>query len=120
MTPIPRTTHDRSEHRAATTTSERSLSGYIFSVSAGLVGACLTVIGIFNVLNQPGAIRGKADDLLAIDAAAFLAACFFSYLALRAREERRWQRLERVADACFLAGLSGMVVIGGLIAFEFI
>ncbi|QJR34170.1 hypothetical protein [Gemmatimonas groenlandica] len=120
MTPLPHTSPDRSEHPAAPTANERNLSGHIFSVSAGLVGACLTVIGLFNVLNYAGEIRGKADNLLAIDAAAFLAACFFAYLALRTRDERRWQRLERVADACFLVGLSGMVAIGALIAFEFI
>ena len=78
------------------------------------------MIGLLNVLNPPGAIHRKADNLLAIDAATFLAACFFAYLALRTRDEPQWQRLERVADACFLIGLSGLVAIGGLIAFEFI
>ena len=37
-------------HRMEPTTRERDLSGHIFSVSSGLVGACLTVVGLFNLL----------------------------------------------------------------------
>lgn len=98
---------------------ERNLSGHIFSVSAGLVGVCLTVIGLFNLGGlTPHSYRGRADDLLTIDAGLFLAACLLSYLALRTRHERIWVHLERAADAFFLLGLTCMVLIGGLVAFE--
>ena len=55
-----------------------------------------------------------------MDAAVFLCSCFSAYLALRAKEERRWLRLERYADALFPLGLCGMVIIGGLVAYEII
>lgn len=103
---------------AESTARERNLSGHIFSVSAGLVGVCLTVIGVFNIVNLPGAHLRKADDLIALDAAVLLLACIFSYLALRTQRERRGQQLGRVADVLFLLGLSGVVVIGGVIAFQ--
>lgn len=81
---------------------------------------CLTVIGLFNIVAAPNAYLGLADRLIALDAATFLASCLFSYLALRVPDESGWQRREAIADVLFLVGLSGMVVIGGLVAFEFI
>ena len=102
------------------TVREKNLSGYIFSVSAGLVGACFTVIGLFNVMGPSTAPRGNVDDLVAIDAGAFMCSCLLAYLALRTREERRWTQLERVADLLFLTGLCGMVLIGSLVAFDII
>lgn len=102
------------------TARERDLSGYIFSVSAGLVGVCLTVIGLFRLFRSSGEVRSIADNLLAVDAIVFLVACLTSYLALRGPNERVWHRLERFADILFLSGLTAMVVIGGLIAYELI
>ncbi len=102
------------------TARERTLSGYIFSVSAGLVGVCLTVVGLLNIFQRPGEAQSIADNLVAIDAMVFLAACLFGYLALRAERESRWRRMERYADVLFLAGLSGMVLISGLIAYELV
>ena len=102
------------------TTRERRLSGQIFSVSAGLVGVCLTVVGLFNVFRSAGQPTTIADNLVAIDAMLFLFACLFAYLALRTATETRWRRLERYADGLFLLGLSAMVFIVGLIAYELI
>jgi len=102
------------------TARERQLSGYIFSVSAGLVGVCLTVIGLFRLFRQPGEMQSVADNLVAVDAMLFLFACLLAYLALRSDRERRWRRLERLADALFLMGIFGMVLISALIAYEFI
>ena len=114
MTDQPSTTSPLQEP----TGSERRLSGHIFSVSAGLVGVCLTVIGLFNLFRRPGEIRSIADNLIAIDAILFLAACIFAYLALRAKGEEQWHRLERFADGFFLLAISGMVIICALIAYE--
>jgi hypothetical protein len=102
------------------TPRERDLSGHIFTVSAGLVGVCLTVIGLFNLFRRQGQAQTIADNLIAVDAMAFLFACLFAYLALRAPAELRWRRLERYADGLFLLGLVGMVVICSLVAYELI
>jgi hypothetical protein len=105
---------------AAPSGAEVQLSTHIFSVSAGLVGVCLTVIGIFRVVVRSQHVDSIADNLLAVDALLFLGACFFAYLALRARTTARGRRLERIADVVFLLGLTMMVAVGGLIAYEVI
>lgn len=98
----------------------RQLSGQIFSVSAGLVGVCLTVIGFFRLISRLKNLDSVADNLLAIDAFLFLASCMLAYLALRSRSPATAQRLERAADGIFLVGLTAMVVIAGLVAYELI
>lgn len=99
---------------------ERELSGHIFAVSAGLVGVCLTVVGLFNIFRRPGTAGSVADNLVALDAMVFLFACLSAYLALRTPSRARWERLEHYADGLFLLGIAGMVVISGLIAYELI
>ncbi len=99
---------------------ERDLSGHIFSVSAGLVGVCLTVIGLFRLFRKTGEVASVADNLIAIDALVFLFACLSAYLALRATRETSWRRLERFADTLFLVGLAAMVAISALIAYELV
>ena len=63
-----------------------------------------------------------ADRLLAfaIDALLFLGACVLAYLALRTPVLARARRLERGADVLFLTGLTLMVVVGALIAYEIV
>lgn len=102
------------------TTGEGRLSGHIFAVSAGLVGVCLTVVGLFNIFRRSGAPQSIADNLIAIDAIVFLFACLCAYLALRTDREAQWRRLEHFADGLFLLGISGMVVISAMIAYELI
>jgi hypothetical protein len=89
-------------------------------VSAGLVGVCLTVIGLFRVVVRLQRVDSIADNLLAVDALFFLVACFLAYLALRSRVAGRARRMERVADVVFVAGLAMMVAIGALIAYEIV
>lgn len=96
------------------------LSAHIFSVSAGLVGVCLTVIGLFRVVVRSQNVDSIADNLLAANALLFLIACGLAYLALRRRSGTRAHGLERVADVVFLAGLVMMVAVGALIAYEII
>jgi multisubunit Na+/H+ antiporter MnhF subunit len=99
---------------------EIQLSAHIFSVSAGLVGGCLTVIGLFRVVVRSENVDSIADNLLAFDALLFLGACILAYLALRSDSAERGRRIERVADVVFLSALTMMVAVGGLIAYEFV
>ena len=101
-------------------TAEVQLSAHIFAVSAGLVGVCLTVIGLFRVVVRSQNVDSIADNLLAIDALFFVVACFLAYLALRAGAARRARRIEKVADVVFLIGLVMMVAVGALGAYEII
>jgi len=100
--------------------STELLCSQIFSVSAQLVGVCVTVIGLFRVLFRLKTVDSAADNVLALDAFVFLVSCFTAYLALRARSRRRQERLATAADLVFSAGLLVMVVVGGLVAYEWI
>ena len=102
----------------STPDDDRRLGGHIFTVSAGLVGVCLTVIGLFRVVVISQHADSVADNMLAFNALIFLIACFFAYLSLRKPTGSR--RYERVADIAFLGGLAMMVAIGGLIAYEIV
>jgi hypothetical protein len=99
---------------------EEDISIHIFSTSATMVGVCLTVIGLFRVIFRMKALNSFGDDLLAFDAMLFLAACLLSYWALRTRGQRRRLRTEKIADIVFLAALSLMVVVCGLITYAFV
>jgi len=96
---------------------EEDICIHIFTVSASMVGVCLTVIGIVNIVISIKKITTIADDLLAVNAFIFLCSCLLSYWALRARSKRRMHQVERIADLIFLIGLLLMVVICGLIVF---
>ncbi len=91
---------------------------HLFTVSAGMVGVCLTVIGLIRVVITFGKVDTLADNLLAVDAFLFLLSCFSAYWALRARRRKReTRRLERLADTFFLLAMILMTVICGFITF---
>jgi hypothetical protein len=108
------------EGRAQPGTGPRELSEHIFAVSAGMVGVCITVIGLFRIVSRSAHVDSVADNLLSIDALVFLASCFCAYLALRARSTSHKRGFERAADYMFLAGLTMVSVVGVLIAYEVI
>jgi hypothetical protein len=99
---------------------EEDISIHIFTVSAAMVGVCLTVIGLIRIVITIGKIDTLADDVLAADALIFLFSCGTSYWALRTRSSRRMHRLERFADTNFLIGLLLMVVVCALITFALV
>jgi hypothetical protein len=84
---------------------------HIFTVSAAMVGVCLTVIGIIRIIITARRTDTLADDLLSADAMLFLVSCVLSYCALRSRGRHRMHRVERVADYMFLFALLFMVAI---------
>lgn len=98
-------------------TLEDDISIHIFTASAALVGVCLTVIGLIRVVVATINVDTIADNLLAVDALLFLASCLLAYWALRTRSRRRMYRVERLADAIFIAGLLLMTGVCGIIAY---
>ncbi len=91
--------------------TEEGISIHIFSVSAVLVGACLTVIGIVHLVISARGTKTIADDLLALDALVFLAACVLAYVSIRTRGRRMSLRIERMADYSFIAALVLMFAV---------
>jgi hypothetical protein len=84
---------------------DEDVSVHVFSVSAGLLGVCLTVIGILRVVIAVKGITTIADDLLSLDALVFLTACCCAYAALRTPSAPWMSPVERVADVAFIVGL---------------
>ena len=99
---------------------EQDIAVHIFTASVAMVGVCLTVIGLFRISNKLRQIGTIGDELLAIDALAFLGSAFLAYLALRHPDRSRRERIERIADVIFLTALSTMVVVCALIAYELV
>ena len=96
---------------------EADVCVHLFSVSAAMVGVCLTVIGLVRIVITVDKSDTFADDLLAGDAILFLIACLCSYWALRTRNTKRMHKVERIADYTFITALILMVVICVFIAF---
>jgi hypothetical protein len=96
---------------------EADISIHIFSVSAALVGVCLTVIGLLRIVINTNKVESVVDDFLAIDAVIFLISCLLSYWALRTRSLYRMHWVERIADAIFLVGLFLMVLVCSFVAY---
>lgn len=97
---------------------ENNLSAHVFTASAALVGACLTVIGLFNSRLKNEAFHG--DEFIALDALLFLVSCLFAFFSLKTVPRRSHRILAWLADAVFLFGLAGMVFICVLIAYEYV
>lgn len=90
---------------------EEDVAIHIFTVSAAMVGVCLTVIGLLRIVINMNQKDTLADDLLAFDAVLFLLSCILSYWALRTRSTHRMHSVERIADTIFMIALFGMVGI---------
>ena len=90
---------------------EESLAIHIFSVSAAMVGVCLTVIGIINIITTYKKIETLGDEMTALNAIIFLSSCIISYGAIKTKDRGRRLVLEKVSDITFLIGLALMVIV---------
>ncbi len=91
------------------------LSQHILPVAATMVGVCMTVITVMQLVPK-GKISEFSDVLLAFDSLFFLASTMLSYWAVRPSSSPK--KIEAYADRLFLVGMVLMVVISFLVAFE--
>ncbi len=91
------------------------LSRHILPVSATMVGVCMTVITVMQLVPK-NTISSWADNLLAIDSLLFLASTLLSYWSVRKEEDLI--KIEGYADRIFLLGMIIMVLISFLVSFE--
>lgn len=91
------------------------VSQHILPVSATMVGVCMTVITVMQ-LAPKNSISSLADEFLAIDSLFFLASTLLSYWTIRPSPSS--EKLEIWADRLFLLGMTVMVLISFLVAFE--
>jgi len=99
---------------------EHNVMVAVFSVAAGMIGVCLTGIGLLHVANAMRRITTLADELLAVDSLFFLGCCLVSFLSFRIRREPIHRRLRQTADTLFFFGLLVMVVVCALITSTFV
>ena len=94
----------------------RDVSTHILPTSATMVGVCVTVVTIVRLIQANRAVTTIMDDIVAVDSAFFLVAALLSYLSVRSGQQS--QRLERWADLVFMLGLTLMVAVSFLLAWE--
>jgi hypothetical protein len=99
---------------------EHNVMVAIFSVAAGMIGVCLTGIGLLHVANAMRQITTLADEFLAVDAILFLGCCLTAFLSFRLHHPVAQRRLRKAADAMFFFGLLLMVVSCALITSTFL
>jgi hypothetical protein len=105
------------ENSVPRTSLEEDICVHIFAVSAAMVGVCLTVIGLVQIVIAVRKENTVADDLLAVDALLFLIACLSSYWVLRTRNTKKSHQVERFADAIFIVAMTLMACICGFIVY---
>jgi hypothetical protein len=104
-----------SDHQDQHSRENYSLAGHILPVSATMVGVCMTVITVVQIIPK-NTISSWVDGLLAVDNLLFLASAAFSYYSIR--HPGLVDRFERRADAMFMLALLLMVFAGFMVAFD--
>ncbi|TLU84357.1 MAG: hypothetical protein FDX21_06495 [Chlorobium sp.] len=97
---------------------EENICVHIFTVSAAMVGVCLTVIGIIQIVITSQGLTTLADDFIALDALFFLISSFLSYWAMRRRGFNRIRQIEHISDIVFISALVVMAFICIIITYE--
>jgi hypothetical protein len=98
----------------------RKLASHILPNAATMIGVCVTSVGLVKVA-EAHIGPSSVDNYCAIAGVVFLVSAFCSYLSLRMEDGSALaDRLERIADHCFMLGLVGLTVIILLFAYEVI
>ena len=82
----------------------------LLSVSSGMVGVCLTGVGLIGVLKSLQRTETMIDELLTVAALLFLIASAIYFFLLRRRRGSTQRRLDHVADITFFVGLALLLV----------
>jgi hypothetical protein len=96
---------------------EQDLTMHLFTVSAAMVGVCLTAIGLLRLIAAQTKIQTLGDDLLAINAVLFIFCVFIAFWSFKTKSPTTRQRLRWTVDALFLIALSFMGAICAMIAY---
>lgn len=97
----------------------RDLTMHIFAVSAGLVGVCLTGIGLLRVISNQTRLESWGDNLLALDAALFVSASFLAFWSFKVSREGLRRRLAWIVEVLFIVGLAIMVGVCAMLVYTF-
>lgn len=93
--------HDDSSGQSLDT----DLSVHVFTVSATMVGVCLTAIGLIRVVITIRHMGTLVDDLIAMNALLFVISGLLSYWGMRSRKIGRPHAIEAIAEKVFIAAM---------------
>lgn len=96
---------------------ENDLTMHVFAISAGMVGVCLTAIGILQLVAAQAKVQTFGDELLAADAVLFVVCCFLSFWSFKTKRAGLRQNLRLLVDSLFLVALVLMVAVCAIIAY---
>ena len=82
----------------------------VLSVSSGMVGVCLTAIGLIGIFKSLTKLEIVVDDMLAVGAMMFMVTALLSFFAMRTRLSHTWRGLTRTIDVMFCLALVLVVV----------
>ena len=99
---------------------EHELTMHVFSISAGMVGVCLTAIGILALIAAQTKIQTLGDELLAADAMLFVLCCFLSFWSFKTANAPLRRQLRLVVDTIFMMALLIMVFVCSVIAYAIV
>lgn len=99
---------------------EHELTMHVFSISAAMVGVCLTAIGILRLIATQTRAQTLGDDFLAADAVLFVCCCLLSFWSFKTKQSMRRQRLRLAVDVLFMVALVVMVCICAIIAYALV
>jgi hypothetical protein len=108
------------ENESATEQREHELTIHVFSVSAAMVGVCLTAIGILRLVAAQTKAQTLGDDFLALDAVLFVICCSLAFWSFKTKHKAICRRLRLIVDTLFLIGLSAMACICAIIAYAIV
>jgi hypothetical protein len=89
----------------------------LLSVSAAMVGVCLTAISLVTVIEAFNKIEAIVDDALAIATIVFSIVTLLSFLGIRTRIRLVWPRYMIVMDVAFCIGIGLMVFASMMLTF---
>ena len=87
----------------------------IISVSAGLLGVCLTAIGLIGIIKSMSKIETLCDEVLAVTSFIYLGAAIAAFTALRTPLRKRSALLTKLVDVFFCCGLILTAIACGLL-----
>jgi hypothetical protein len=89
----------------------------LLSVSAAMVGVCMTAIGLVSVIEALNKVEAVVDDMLAIGTLIFSFVTLLSFLGIRTQIRRAWRGYMLVLDIVFCLGIATMVITSMLLTF---
>jgi hypothetical protein len=89
----------------------------LLSVSAAMVGVCLTAVGIVSVISALNKWEGWVDDLLSVGSLIFSLVTLLSFLGIRTRIRYTWPKYLLLIDILFCIGIGAMVVASFLLTY---